>query len=169
MVNPDKSGCSLEMRTIRTIHTITLGGSSRSVIVSKLRVLMILLSTVADDLVHGRVKDGYPGLSNFLTGKDGNDCPTCISLGPQGSYFISTGKTSSFKCHPNAPIDQEAAKASRLWWGFEGAYVMEREDKTLKMDLAGHYGGLGGLIDEKTERGWKIKVKDLAVIQKHPG
>lgn len=104
---------------------------------------------IADSTDHGRVKDSYPGLFEFLNSKNGTACPKSISLGPQGCYFISTGKRSSFKCHPNAPIQQDAASATRLWWGYEGAYVMEMKNKTVKVDLRGHYPALHDLLQEK--------------------
>lgn len=100
---------------------------------------------------YGRVKDSYPGLFNFLNSKKGTECPKCISLGPQGSYFISTGKKSSFKLHPNAPIAEQAASASRLWWAFDGAYVMEVKNKPLQFNLAGHYSGLDALLRNRSD------------------
>ena len=99
---------------------------------------------------YGRVKDSYPGLFDFLNSKKGTECPKCVSLGPQGSYFISTGKRSSFKIHPNAPISEQAASASRLWWGFDGAYVMEVKNKPLQFSLAGHYSGLDDLLRKRS-------------------
>lgn len=106
---------------------------------------------------HGRVKDSYPELFNFLNSKKGRECPKCISLGPQGSYFISTGKRSSFKLHPNAQIPEQAASASRLWWGVDGAYVMEVKNKPLQFNLAGHYSGLDTVLSNRSDES-KIQV-----------
>lgn len=106
-------------------------------------------SSRADEPDNGRVKDSYPGLYDFLNGKNGTACPKSISLGPQGSYFISTGKKSSFKCHPNAAIDHEAALATQLWWGFDGAYVMAQKGQPLKVNLRGHYPALAELLESK--------------------
>ncbi|KAJ0293651.1 hypothetical protein Brms1b_001139 [Colletotrichum noveboracense] len=40
--------------------------------------------------------------------------------------------------------------ASRIWWGFEGSYVMEMQDTTMVMNLRGHYGTLGETLLQKT-------------------
>ncbi|KAK1851883.1 hypothetical protein CCHR01_05478 [Colletotrichum chrysophilum] len=108
---------------------------------------------------HGRVQQGYPGLYEFLNSKRGTECPKSLSLGPEGSYFIATRKKSSFKCHRNAEIDFQAGFASRIWWGFEGSYVMEMQDTTMVVNLRGHYATLGETLLQKTN----VKIKELAM------
>ncbi|KAJ0289334.1 hypothetical protein COL940_001531 [Colletotrichum noveboracense] len=49
--------------------------------------------------------------------------------------------------------------ASRIWWGFEGSYVMEMQDTTMVMNLRGHYGTLGETLLQKTN----VKIKELAM------
>lgn len=142
---------------MHTSHTSTQASSLPLVTVSNCKTPV--KHHKADGTDHGRVKDSYPGLYDFLNGKNGTRCPKSISLGPQGSYFISTGKNSSFKCHPNAAIDQEAALATRLWWGFDGAYVMAQKGQPLKIDLRGHYPDLGELLESKSN--CKIQVSRL--------
>lgn len=145
------------IQMMHTSHTSTQASSLLLVTVSICKTP--IKHHKADGTDHGRVKDSYPGLYDFLNGKNGTTCPKSISLGPQGSYFISTGKKSSFKCHPNAAIYQEASLATQLWWGFDGAYVMAQKGKPLKADLRGHYPALDDLL--KTKPNSKIQVSQL--------
>lgn len=48
------------------------------------------------------------------------------------------------------------AKIKRLWWGYQGSYVVELDDEKVQMDLRGFYNGLGLLLPSK---GHEIKVR----------
>ncbi|KAK6214586.1 hypothetical protein LQW54_004308 [Pestalotiopsis sp. IQ-011] len=109
----------------------------------------------------GAVQKLYPELFEFLSKNRNTACPTSISLGPAGSYFINVDGRTSFKCHPETPIDIEASYSSRLWWGANGSYVLEFSDKrkTLRWDLKGQYGSLDEILQEMGTG----KMKELAL------
>lgn len=98
----------------------------------------------------GSVKVQYPSLLDFLHLNGNLSCPQSISLGPAGSYFIRVDGRRSFRCHPKAAIDEKAQSAARLWWGVDGAYVLEREADDgklqLEWDLKGSYSDLEEIL-----------------------
>ncbi|KAF5671393.1 hypothetical protein FDENT_10932 [Fusarium denticulatum] len=49
--------------------------------------------------------------------------------------------------------------ANRIWWGFEGSYVMEMQDTTLVSNLRGYYGTLQEILVQRTN----VKIKELAM------
>jgi hypothetical protein len=77
-------------------------------------------------------------------------CPRCISLGMEGSYFINVAGKKSIQYHPNTQLSLHLQNIRRLWWGFEGSYVVELEDGQVNRDLRGHYIGLEDLLQDKT-------------------
>lgn len=95
----------------------------------------------------GSVKARYPSLLDFLNEAGNLSCPQSISLGPDGSYFIRVDGRRSFQCHSNAAIDETANGAARLWWGVDGAYVVESEATgQLSWDLRGKYSDLKEIL-----------------------
>jgi hypothetical protein len=99
----------------------------------------------------------YPELYDFLGTNKNTACPTAVSLGPAGSYFINVDGRISFKCHPQSQIFAQAEDASRLWWGANGAYVLEFNGyaKQVIWDLKGQYGALEAILESRKE---EIKV-----------
>ncbi|KAI8265966.1 hypothetical protein K4K58_010562 [Colletotrichum sp. SAR11_239] len=80
-------------------------------------------------------------------------------IGPQLSKWSASEEISKDMASISKEIDFQAGYASRIWWGFEGAYVMEMQDTTVVMNLRGHYGTLGETLMQKTN----VKVKELAM------
>ncbi|WQF90241.1 Putative GTP binding domain, P-loop containing nucleoside triphosphate hydrolase [Colletotrichum destructivum] len=108
-----------------------------------------------------------PAFSKSFIGRDSNtSCPTVISLGPQGSYFINVAGRKSMQCHPNAILPESISTRDirRLWWGIDGSYILEREDDQLHWQLRGNYGGLESVLLE-TEQ---CRVKELALDIENP-
>ncbi|KAK8026500.1 hypothetical protein PG991_003556 [Apiospora marii] len=95
----------------------------------------------------------------FLHENGNLSCPQSISLGPAGSYFIRVDGRRSFRCHPNAAIDEKAESAARLWWGVDGAYVLECEATgQLEWDLRGSYSELEEILQahHSKKRIWEL-------------
>lgn len=107
----------------------------------------------------GAVQRMYPELYDFLGMNKNTACPSAISLGPAGSYFINVEGRTSFRCHPLSQILSEAEDASRLWWGANGAYVLEFNGvaKQVIWDLKGQYGALEAILGSRRE---DIKVSE---------
>lgn len=101
----------------------------------------------------------YPQLWAFLGKGQNTRCPDCISLGPEGSYFINVAGNKSFQCHPNAQISLSAQLIKCLWWGVEGSFVVEYEDGQVDADLRGHYAGLEDLLQSRDGKPIKVSRK----------
>lgn len=98
---------------------------------------------------HGAIRPYYPELWSFL-GQDRNTrCPDCICLGPEGSYFINIAGNKSIHYHQNSSLALPISQIKRLWWGYQGSFVVESEDGQVMVDLRGYYDGLETLLSEK--------------------
>lgn len=55
----------------------------------------------------------------------------------------------------------------RLWWGFDGSYVMEREDGRVLWELRGNYGSLESVLLDLETSQYSIKVRLLLLNHNH--
>lgn len=108
--------------------------------------LKALLNNFTFGSDHGAIKAQYPPLFSFLSKDQNTRCPDCISLGPEGSYFINVSGRKSLQCPPNSHIKFSLNDIKRLWWGFGGSYIAELQDGSWGIDLRGYYDGLESLI-----------------------
>lgn len=116
----------------------------------------VLLIKIKSDPDHGAIRAEYPQLWSFLSKGQNTKCPDCISLGPEGSYFINIAGRKSLQSHPNSEMSFSTQEIKRLWWGVEGSYVVELQDGSLSVDLRGYYSGLESLILQDNSSGLKV-------------
>lgn len=109
-------------------------------------VVGTLLINFGSETDHGAIRAQYPQLFAFLSKGQNTRCPDCISLGPEGSYFISVAGMKSLQCPPNTDFNLSAKEVKRLWWGIGGSYIAELQNGSCVGDLRGHYAGLEDLI-----------------------
>ncbi|KAK1990651.1 hypothetical protein LX36DRAFT_390515 [Colletotrichum falcatum] len=117
---------------------------------------------------HGSLQATYPELYKFISEHSNTSCPTGISLGPQGSYFINVAGRKSMHCHPDAIHLEEKPPRDirRLWWGVGGSYVLEQEDGRILCELRGYYGSLESTLSEPETSHYKVK--ELALDIQNP-
>jgi hypothetical protein len=107
-------------------------------------------------------KSEYPSLENYMTKHKQYGCPTGVSLGPNGCYFMRSEWGCSHNTPKNFP-EEDFTKVKRMWWGYNNAYVIERFDGSRTWQLHGNYGKLGDHIRGGIDGGSKtIRVGDLA-------
>lgn len=122
---------------------------------SYIALLDVVLNCFESDPDHGAIRVQYPRLFSFLSKDQNTRCPDCISLGPEGSFFISIAGRKSLQCPPNSELNFSLEEIKRLWWGFGGSYIAELQDGSWGGDLRNYYDGLGSLI-WRTDNGVKV-------------
>lgn len=68
------------------------------------------------------------------------------------------------KYHPQSRLTLPVSQIKRLWWGYEGSYVVELEDGQVMVDVRGYYDGLETVLPEK---GQAIKVGEHCLHPSH--
>ena len=91
----------------------------------------------------------YPSLGEYLDDYECSSSPTCVSLGPNGTYFIREGAWYRFSLpdHIKNSVDNWE-QIKYLWLGKDGSFLMVKYDERLKWDFRGHYSSL----DKKLSR-----------------
>lgn len=92
-------------------------------------------------------RDTYPSAEEYISTKEQYGCPTCVSLGPNGYYFIRT----AWGCHYNLPTDAKShlgnmTHVEHMFFGANGAWVALKFGGARSWDLKGLYPGLEARI-----------------------
>ena len=98
----------------------------------------------------------YPGLDERLqTSRLNESCPTCISLGPDGTYFMRTdrGRTTWKLGRKTSNAISVHHTVKRLWFGKGGSWLAVDRDNSMRWDLQGHYTGLNKELKGRQDRG----------------
>ncbi|KAL8405392.1 hypothetical protein RB596_004311 [Gaeumannomyces avenae] len=103
------------------------------------------------------LKKEYPDLDKWITNSKSYGCPVAVSLGPDGDFWCRMGKSWDY-CLPESFPDEDFARVNRIWFGYGGAYVVERKNGSKTWNLRQHYSGLGRFFKE-----YSFKIKDLAM------
>jgi len=111
-----------------------------------IRQALKLNSTAAFSL-----ESAYPGLDKHLD-RIGVHCPKCVSLSPDGYYFMrsSWGTASSLPVALETDADGDA-ELEDVWFGKDDSYVAQNARGGWRWDLRGHYGSLGQTLKYGTK------------------
>ncbi|KAK6428271.1 hypothetical protein LTR95_015585 [Oleoguttula sp. CCFEE 5521] len=91
----------------------------------------------------------YPDAEEYMKSKQQYGCPTCVSLGPSGNYFIRTAWGASHKLPADATAHLvNIANVEKFYFGKNGAWVALKYDGSRSWDLKGQYGNLANYIKE---------------------
>lgn len=93
----------------------------------------------------------YPELEGFLLQYLVGFCPTCVSLGPSGTFFA---RTTSRVFH-NLPKTTKShignmSNVQGVWLGIAETYIALRTDGSLRWNIGGHYENLAEKLQEKS-------------------
>lgn len=98
----------------------------------------------------------YPEAEKYLTTYEQYGCPTCVSLGKDGMYFIRTAWGASYKVPKTAEDNLNhlaMKKIEKFYFGKDGAWVAVSIDGSIMWELEGKYAGL----DERIREGFNAK------------
>lgn len=103
----------------------------------------------------------YPSAENYLTTYEQFGCPTCVSLGKNGMYFIRTAWGASY----SIPDDAEAhlgdmSLVQSFWFGKDGAWVALKSNGDRSWNLKNHYSSLAERIKNGVNGETRIQVGD---------
>lgn len=103
------------------------------------------------------LEDNYPGLRTHLIEDDVNGCPKCVSLGPDGNYFMRSDWGNAWNLPPNVKNsigidDSSRSTVEDLWLGIDASYVAQRANGKLTWNLNGQYGSLDQTLQYNTKR-----------------
>ncbi|KAK6439785.1 hypothetical protein LTR95_003993 [Oleoguttula sp. CCFEE 5521] len=91
----------------------------------------------------------YPEAEEYMKSKQQYGCPTCVSLGPNGNYFIRTAWGASHKLPADATAHLvNIANVEKFYFGKNGAWVALKHDGSRSWDLKGQYGNLADYIKD---------------------
>ena len=101
----------------------------------------------------------YPSAEAYLTTYEQFGCPTCVSLGKNGMYFIRTAWGASY----NIPDDAEAhlgdmSLVQSFWFGKDGAWVALKSNGDRSWNLKNHYSSLAERIKNGVNGETRIQV-----------
>lgn len=102
----------------------------------------------------------YPSAEAYLTTYEQFGCPTCVSLGKDGLYFIRTAWGASY----NIPDDAEAhlgdmSLVQSFYFGKDGAWVAVKSNGDRSWNLKNHYSTLAERIKNGINGETRIQVR----------
>jgi GTP-binding protein EngB required for normal cell division len=103
----------------------------------------------------------YPEAEKYLTTYKQFGCPTCVSLGKEGMYFIRTAYGASYNIPKDAEDALDIAKVEKFYFGNGGAWVAIQYDGNILWDLKFKHIGLAQKLTEGF--GKKLKIQTLAM------
>lgn len=78
----------------------------------------------------------YPGLEKLFDESSWRACPTIVSLGDKGYYYVRVGTQWKYSLPRTITDDvKDWEGVRRLWLGCDDAYVLERFDGTYSRNL----------------------------------
>lgn len=91
-----------------------------------------------------KIRSTYPSLTTWLLTRKRHECPTQVTLGTRGHFFI---RTVDYSVRSNLPTYiPDRAKVWRVWLGYGRAYVVQYDSGKFSRDLDGHYQPLNNLL-----------------------
>jgi len=89
------------------------------------------------------LRDTYPDLEEYISTKQQFGCPTCVSLGPDGYYFIRTAWGCSYKIPDDAKAHLgDMTKVEQFFFGANGAWVALKYGGDRSWNTKNQYPGL---------------------------
>ena len=107
----------------------------------------------------------YAAAEEYLSTKEQYGCPTCVSLGPNGYYFIRTAWGCSYKIPDDAKAHLgDMTKIEHFFFGANGAWVALKYGGARSWDLKGLYPGLDTRIRDGLQSATDIRVSTTTAV-----
>lgn len=113
----------------------------------------------------------YPEAEKYLTTYEQYGCPTCVSLGQNGFYFIRTAWGASYKIPQDAEtyLGGTMKDVEKFYLGIDGTWVAVKFNGSRCWDLKGKYPGLADKIRTGINGETSIHVSPISLILRPQG
>jgi hypothetical protein len=108
----------------------------------------------------------YSGAEKWMATYQQYGCPTCVSLGKDGMYFIRTAMGASYNIPKDAEDILDINKVEKFYFGQNGAWVAIMYDGNVTWDEKGQYFGLAEQLKAGFQK--KLKIYTLAMNPEDP-